>query len=61
MVILRDDNMQAGYEVRQMAQVIGPLALKYVVEVSVFPVALQTYLKTHTLLYQAVQQESIQL
>ena len=61
MVILRDDKVQAGHEVRQMALVIGPLALKYTIEVSVFPVASQTHLKATNPLYEAVQQESIPL
>ncbi len=61
MVVLRDEVVRAGWEVRQMAPLIGPLSLKYAVEVSVFPVAVQAYLSEKTLLYQAVQQESIEL
>ncbi|WP_018617586.1 nucleotidyltransferase domain-containing protein [Spirosoma luteum] len=56
LVVLRDD-VKAGKEVRRMAPVIGPLSLKYAVEVSIFPVAMEKYLLGYTPFYQAVQQE----
>lgn len=51
------DEVRAGKEVREMASVIGPLALNYGVEVSIFPVNATTYESGYTLFYQAIQQE----
>ena len=60
MVVLRGE-VEAGREVRRMAPIIGPLALKYAVEISIFPTAALKYLTGYTLFYQAVQQEGIHL
>ena len=60
LVVLRDE-VQAGREVRRMAPTIGRLALKYAVEVSIFPAAAARYLGGYTLFYQAVQQQGIRL
>ena len=60
LVVLRDE-VQAGREVRRMASVIGSLALKYAVEVSISPTAAPKYLSGYTLFYQALQQEGIRL
>ncbi|GAB3991067.1 nucleotidyltransferase domain-containing protein [Spirosoma daeguense] len=57
MVVLNDENVQAGKEVRRMAPAIGPLALKYSVEVSVFPATSLKYDSGNTFFYQSVQQE----
>lgn len=59
MVVLRDESVQAGREVRRMAPLIGPLSLSHDTEVSVFPVAASKYNTGYTLFYQAVQQEGI--
>lgn len=57
LVVLRDEAVKGGREVRRMAPVIGPLALRYSVEVSVFPVAITKYESGYTLFYQSVLQE----
>lgn len=59
MVVLNDSDIQAGKEVRHIAPLAGLLALKYAVEVSVFPVAIDKYLSGHTLLYKFVHQEGV--
>ncbi|GAB4027918.1 nucleotidyltransferase domain-containing protein [Spirosoma koreense] len=59
MVVLRDDEVRAGQEIRRMSSVIGPLALTHAIEVSIFPVSLTKYACGYPLLYQAVQQEGI--
>ncbi|MFD2571666.1 nucleotidyltransferase domain-containing protein [Spirosoma soli] len=58
LVVLRDD-VQSGREVRRMASAIGALSLKYMVEVSIFPILISKYVSGHTLLYRAIQQEGI--
>ncbi|GAB2516385.1 nucleotidyltransferase domain-containing protein [Spirosoma aerophilum] len=59
LVVLQDEYVRAGKEVRMMAPSIGPLSLKYDVEVSVFPTSATHYSSGHTPFYQAVQQEGI--
>lgn len=59
MVVLYDKIVQAGKEVRRMSPIMGPLALKYAIEVSIFPVAVDKYESGYTLFYQAVQQEGM--
>ena len=59
MVILQDKEVKAGKEVRRMSPVMGPLALKYVTDVSIFPVAVSKYESGYTLFYQSVQQEGV--
>lgn len=59
LVVLKDADIRAGREVRCMAPVIGPLALRYAVEISIFPATVLTYSLGHTLLYQAIQQEGV--
>ena len=60
-LVVLSDVVQAGREVRRMAPIIGQLALRYAVEVSIFPTAAPKYLTGHTLFYRAVQQEGIRL
>lgn len=59
MVVLRDKSVQAGREVRRMSPLMGPMALKYTIEVSIFPVAIDKYEAGYTLFYQAVHQEGM--
>ncbi|AKD54138.1 nucleotidyltransferase domain-containing protein [Spirosoma radiotolerans] len=59
LVLLRDEQVKAGKEVRMMAPSIGALALQYDVEVSVFPTSLSNYLSGHIPLYESIQQEGI--
>lgn len=59
LILLRDEQIKAGKEVRMMAPSIGALALQYDIEVSVFPASLSTYLLGHTPLFQSVQHEGI--
>lgn len=59
MIVLFDESIQAGKEVRRMSPIMGPLSLKYAVEVSIFPVAIDKYRLGYTLFYQAVQQEGM--
>lgn len=61
LVVLTDAVVESGREVRRMSPVIGPLALNYAVEVSVFPTATARYESGHALFYQAIQQEGIAL
>lgn len=59
MVVLTDEQVKSGKEVRCMAPFIGSLALKYDVEVSVFPTDLAKYQSGYTQFHKAVQQEGI--
>lgn len=59
LVVLKDGDLQAGREIRRMAPVIGPLSLKYTVEISIFPTTDLKYSQSQTFLYQAVQQEGL--
>ncbi|RYF56616.1 MAG: nucleotidyltransferase domain-containing protein, partial [Cytophagaceae bacterium] len=59
LVLLRDEQIKAGKEVRMMAPSIGALSLQYDVEVSVFPTSLSNYLSRHTPFYKSVQHEGI--
>ena len=59
LVVLRDDTVEGGREIRRMAPMIGPLSLRYEVEVSVFPTSVSKYKAGYTLLYQAIQQEGV--
>lgn len=55
LVVLKDDVVRGGQEIRQMAPVIGPLALVYGKEISLFPVASFG----QSLFHQAIQQEGV--
>lgn len=59
MVVLHDEEVKAGKEVRRMAKAIGALSLKFDVEISIFPTGISKYLLGYTLFYKAVQQEGI--
>ena len=59
LVVLHDETVRAGKEVRRMSPVVGPLALKYAMEVSIFPVSTHKYQLGHTLFYQSVHEEGI--
>ncbi|MFD2935605.1 nucleotidyltransferase family protein [Spirosoma flavum] len=59
MVILRDDDIKSGKEVRLMAPIVSFLSLKYDVEVSVFPTDRAKYTAGYTHFYKAVQQDGI--
>lgn len=61
LVVLTDENIGGGKEIRYMAPVIGMLSLRYDVEVSIFPTSASKYMSGYTLFYQAVQQEGIRL
>ncbi|GAB3490870.1 nucleotidyltransferase domain-containing protein [Spirosoma knui] len=61
LVVLNDDKMEAGREIRKMASRIGALALKYGVELSIFPTTATKYEQGYTLFYQAVEQEGTRL
>lgn len=57
LVVLRDEDVKGGLEVRRMSSIIGTLSLKYITEVSVFPAAAQKYQAGYTPLYQSVMKE----
>ncbi|QJD80272.1 nucleotidyltransferase domain-containing protein [Spirosoma rhododendri] len=61
LVVLRDEPVRAGREVRQMAAVVGPLALKYGVEVSVFPTGSHRYTADETLFLRSATTDGIPL
>ncbi|GAB3563528.1 nucleotidyltransferase domain-containing protein [Spirosoma luteolum] len=48
LVVLRDEAVKAGREVRFMAQAIGKLALRYSTELSVLPVSTRRYQAAET-------------
>lgn len=59
MVVLNDEDVRSGREVRLMAPIASSLSVKYDVEVSVFPTDIGKYTVGHTLFYKAVQQDGI--
>ncbi len=59
MVVLTDEQVKSGKEVRCMAPYIGSLSLKYDVEVSVFPTDVAKYQSGYTHFHKAVQQDGI--
>lgn len=59
LILLRDEHIEAGKEVRMMAPSTGALALQYDIEVSVFPTSLSNYLSGYTPFFQSVQHEGI--
>lgn len=61
LVVLRDEEVKGGLEVRRMSSVIGDISLKYVTEVSILPVSAGKYRAGKTSLYRSASQEGQQI
>jgi predicted nucleotidyltransferase len=59
LVVLRDEVIKGGAEIRRMSPAIGLIALNYEVEISIFPTTLSHYLSSDASFYETIRAEGI--
>lgn len=59
LVVLRDEVVKGGTEIRRMSPTVGIIALKYEVEISIFPTSLSQYLSSSVPFYAAIRLEGV--